>query len=382
MKRTILKQSAMLCSIIFAAILCCNCEDVRPGYGSSIDDAEIMQGTFDPNEESELPEITTELLETAGATELMKSKAEEYRLSSTLADGRLRSGVYVYSKSVEKYAGNPARLAARIALLGFRDVYLSPDKQRIQNADPWLRQFVAACSGYGIKTYAIRISTNDIYVNPVVVDNDVNLVKSYNSAVNPDERFAGIAADLEAHTCKGDSHPAGLQYTWDSTTNYGKGGDNDKLLQITIDRMKQAASSLKPILGLNEAIFYNYQIYFDDAKLTYGSVPDFLGSCDWVIVMAYLNRKEDVWGRSEPSIKAAWSDREDGMRRQKSVSICVKTAVNDADSSTLQPEGWNYLLETLDYVKSRGLEYDSFRGIDMFTYEGLETMWEWQNDKN
>ena len=378
MKRIPFQKSAMLYALMMMALLCGGCEDLRPGYGSRLDEIEIYPGTFDPNEQSELPEITPELLDAAGVTtELMRSKAEAYRASSTSDDGRLRSGVYLYTASVDKYEAAPEQLAARVALLGFRDVYLSPDKRRIQEADPWLRTFVAACTGYGIKVYAIRIATNDIFIDEGVVNNDVNLVKTYNAAVNPEERFAGIAADLEPHTVK--ETMSGLPYTWDSDNHYGKGGHNDKLLKITIDRMKQAGDLLKPMLGLNEAIFYNYQRKFDEGLLTYGSVPDFLASCDWVIVMAYLNTKEAIWDRSEASLRAAWAD--EGLQQEKSVSICVKTAVNHADSSTLQPEGWAYLLETLDYIKEKGLTYASFRGIDMFTYEGLETMWEWQNDK-
>ena len=62
------------------------------------------------------------------------------------------------------------------------------------------------------------------------------------------------------------------------------------------------------------------------------------------------------------------------------VNICVKTATNDEASTTLMPNGWKALLETMSVLRDRGLEYGCFNGLDMFQYEALETMWEWTED--
>ena len=361
----------MLYMLLFTTLLCCNCDDMRSGSGSRFDEIEIRN----PNDDSEQPSISEEWIETAGITELMQTKADAYRTNSGSEDDGLRNGVYVYSSTVAKYESNPRQLAARIAVLGFRDVYLSPGKSKITSADSWLRTFISALSEYGLKAYAVRIADNAILIDESMIDDEVELIKTYNAKVNANERFAGISADLEPHTAKGSSHPGSeLPYTWDSSTNYGVGKDNDQLLRITLERLTKAGNALHPDLGLNEAIFYNYQIYFDRGELSYGSVPQFLNCCDWVIVMAYLNQKESIWEKSEPSLQAAGTE--------KSVSICIKTAVNSSDSSSIQDQGWNYLLETVKYLREQAADYDAFRGVDIFTYEGLETMWEWLNDKN
>ena len=66
----------------------------------------------------------------------------------------------------------------------------------------------------------------------------------------------------------------------------------------------------------------------------------------------------------------------------KCINICVKTATNDEPTTTIQPNGWEALIETMQTLKERGLEYECFNGLDMFQFDSLETMWEWVNDKN
>ena len=72
----------------------------------------------------------------------------------------------------------------------------------------------------------------------------------------------------------------------------------------------------------------------------------------------------------------------DAAGKAKSVSIAYKTAMNNVDSASLQPKGWDYLLETSRYLLQKGASKSAFRGLDVFHYEGLETMWEWTSDKN
>lgn len=368
-------------AILLAAIACCStpllsvgCSD-SSSYGTPFDRITVITET-EPVEL--LPvELTDELFAAAGiTTELMKSRAAEFRANTLCPQRTLQNGVYVYSATVEKYASAPEQLAARIAVLGFKDVYLSPGRSAIASATPWVRNFIAALTGYGIRTHAIRITENSLLTDAQGIDREVALISDYNSKVGRDERFVGISADLEPHTAKGSTHPGpALPYIWDSSTNYGKGKDNDQLLALTLNRLNRAGMLLHAIgLTLNEAIFYNYQIYYDRGELEYGSTPQFLLSCDYVIIMAYLTSADAIWSRCEPSLKAAG--------QEESVSICVKTKVNSQDSESLQPYGWNYLMDTLKKIRDNGVAYTSFRGIDFFTYEGNEIMWEWLNDKN
>lgn len=359
-------KKCFLLSVLFFVSLSA-CED-NVGYGSTFEE---IEGEILDKSQVEIDMSACAIV--ADVTETMAEKARLYREASHKS-GNERNGVYVYSTTVEKYQDAPKKLAARLALLGFSDIYLSPNKDRIANLDPWLKTFIStATKEYGLAIHAIRIADNSLYVKNSV-DDEIGLIQTYNNSVRPEERFYGIAADLEPHTCKDSSKPSDLLYMWDSDKNYGVNGYNDKLLQLTLGLLQKAREILPKSLQLNEAIAYNFQIKNDEGVLSYGTVPQFLESCDWVVLMSYLDTKESIWAKSEPSLKAA-----EQMSNQKSqsVSICVKTAVNEIDNSaSLQSKGWQYLLETAEYVTERGKDYITFRGFDIFTYEGIEIMWE------
>jgi len=88
--------------------------------------------------------------------------------------------------------------------------------------------------------------------------------------------------------------------------------------------------------------------------------------------MAYRNSTEKIMLVCEPVFKACG--------KESSVSVCVKTATNGEVSTSLQPNGWNALLETMSSLRDSG--YKCLKGLDVFQYDALETMWEWKNDKN
>ena len=363
MNNVVLKNALLL--ILLAFVSCSN----ESQYGSRFDQIQILDK---PVEDAALSTVPQEWVETADITENMVAKAEAYR-NATHDEYNLRNGIYVYSTTVEAYKNAPEKLAARIAVLGFRDVYLSCGKSMISTADTWLRTFIAKCSDYNVKVYALRIANVDMLISTDLVKEETDLVKNYNYAVRTKEKFAGISADLEPHTAKGDSHPGPeLPYTWNASTNFGVGRDNDNLLKRTLQAMEVAGNELHPSLYLNEAVAVSFQEYYNRGQLSYGSAPQFLQYCDYLVVMAYFATKEDIWSKSKPCIEAADKD--------KSISICVKTAKNNVATDSLQDKGWNSLLETMSWLKNQGLEYPSFRGLDVFTYEGLEIMWGWTTD--
>jgi hypothetical protein len=369
----------LLWAIVAMAVMAC--EENNTSYGSTFEeiDSEIIDSS------PATVEISEECIAAAGMTEMMKERAEAYRRATHGANGEGRNGVYVYTSSVEAYKDAPEKLAARLAVLGFNDIYLSPGKERITGLDPWLRTFISTLKEYGIYTHAICIADNSLYVNEAKVEDNVKLIQTYNNSVMPNERFYGIAADLEPHTCKGSTKPSGLGYEWDSSTGYGIGGANDKLLGLTLDRLEKARNLMPTNLlpQLNEAISYNFQIKNDDKQLSFGTVPQFLTHCNWVVLMSYLDNKDSIWEKSKPSLDAAETVKvkdkggKDVIKPQ-TVSICVKTVMNDKDdiSASIQAKGWSFLMEMVAHVMQQGKSYTSFRGFDIFTYEGIEVMWE------
>lgn len=351
--------------LLLAFISCSN----ESHYGSRFDQIQVLDKLV---EDVALSNVPQEWIETADITENMVAKAEAYRIA-THNEYNLRNGIYVYSTTVEAYKNAPEKLAARIAVLGFRDVYLSCGKSMISSADTWLRTFIAKCSDYNVKVYALRIANVNMLISTDPVKEETDLVKNYNYSVRTKEKFAGISADLEPHTAKGENHPgSALPYTWDSSTNFGIGRDNDNLLKRTLMAMECAGKELHPSLNLNQAVSVSFQENYNKGQLSYGSASQFLQYCDYLVVMAYFADKEDIWNRSKPCIEAADKD--------KSISICVKTAKNNVATDSLRDKGWNSLLETMSWLKNQGLEYPSFRGLDVFTYEGLEIMWGWTTD--
>lgn len=371
-------SSLMLLSLsLLLAVAGCSPDMPR---GSSFDEVEILHHGDVPNPpetpsgeyDGNIP-VTQAIISTADVTDLMVTKASAYRKAACSA--KTRNGAYVYSAMVTKYATNPEKLAARLVMLGFQDVYLSPGKSLITGAGSWLKKFIAQCHAYGLKVHALRIFDLALLVTPSSVDSEVSLVSTYNSRVAANERFDAITADLEPHTCHDANVPAGMKYVWNSETNYGIGKDNDCLLDITEQVLSRGAEKCSAAgMTLSECVNFNFQIYNEKGELSHGSTPSLLESCQFIIVMAYLANADSAWERSEHSLKST--------QKPQSVSICLKTAVNDANSQSIQAKGWANLLSTVSLMQQKGAAYASFRGVDQFTYEGIETMWEWINDKN
>lgn len=350
------------------ALLCACNADEKP-MGSTIDVIEIIQKTETPTENTI---SDAEALSLAEITPLMKEKAEAFSAASQNADKSLSNGVYVYAGELTKYASAPKKLVARIYLLGYKSIYLSPGSSRLKTADAWLKTFISTASGLGMNVYATHYEDAQIYVSETSAHEYLNRLITYNKMVAFNERFAGMSADLEPHTIKSD---VGTGYIWNTQNNMGVGGANDHLMKITLDRLELAQKSLKLAgLKLHQALWCNNQRFFNEGKLSCGSIPQFTGICDYVSLMAYSNSTSNIWSISEFNLQAA--------NRAKSVNICVKTATNDEPSTTILPNGWAALVKTMADLKALGSKYEAFGGLDMFKYESLETMWEWTSDKN
>ena len=363
------KHLYMTASLLLVAALSLSCTSENTDMGPTIDDITIIEK--DPS--SEPPVISyEECLKLAEVTDLMAAKAKAYSAASQNDDETLLNCVYVYNPSVVQYKDAPEKLAARIALLGFKGVYLSPGGSRLTTADSWLRTFISTCSDLNLAVYATYYEDPSVFVSESAASDCLNKVMLYNRSVNKKERFAGVSADLEPHTIKTD---IGLGWIWNTNEHNGIGKENDNLLKVTLDRLNFAKKKLHPSgLKLHEAIWCHYQEMFESGKVANGDIDQFVDACDWVSLMAYRNTTDKVWEISTPSMNAC--------EKAECINICVKTATNDEASTTLQPNGWNALLDTMRTLKERGMEYECFNGLDMFQYQALETMWEWLGDKN
>jgi hypothetical protein len=320
----------------------------------------------------------TLLAQMAGISYDLMDEAIRFR-SALQKNKTYRSGVYVYdSKSITTFKNHPEQLAARIALLGIKEIYLSISKTAIDGSDTnkygWLKKFNRTAHQYGLIVNALRLESYNHFVSDDLIREECERIVNYNNIVASTERFDAVSADWEPHvlTKNGNDTPGELTYFWDSNTNYGIGKANDKLLQRTLEMLHLAKQNLNG-LPVNEAIHYMYQNNFNAGLLSYGSTLQFLNECDFVSVMCYTNTKEAIRQRSITPLDNA-------QAKPQSVSICIKTSLNTysdgGDTSTsLQPKGWEYLLESLAYFYNQAASQNAFRGIDFFEYEGLEKMW-------
>ncbi len=314
-------------------------------------------------------------VEAAGITDTMAMRAEAYRTAMRSA-GNYRYGVYIYTRrSIDDYGREPVKLAARLAVLGFTDVYLGceaalgdGDLTRLR----WQKAFIEAAHKWGMAVWALRLSSGRLYVGNEKLYEDCKSVIDYNYSVKKSQRFDGVSADLEPHIFKAGfiDRPKELKLAW--SNNYFPGGDNDLLLERTVEVMKIAKKELEP-LKLSQAMGFFFQPRVDSGLLTHGGASEFLQYCDYLVVMAYNYRKERIWEMAKPLIV-------DAGEKPASISVCVKTSLgthgDEGPVTSLQPHGWGNLLPTMRYLVEQGSAHKSFRGVDVFEFQGFEIIWE------
>lgn len=314
----------------------------------------------------------------ADATPLMLERAKD--LSDILETQKgLRTGAYLYSSTINMYENNLEKLAVRLHLLGITDVYTSfPYKEDEDQQFLNFKKLVWEFDKYKIKVYARGIESGHFFVSDEGIYSICNRIEEYNQKVNVNERIIGISADLEPHMMKAGRSivPKELTWIWDGEKGWGIGNDNDRGLKRTVEVMQLAKNTLPAGLKLNEAINVGWQRrYNEGGLLEWGSAHQFLEHCDYLIAMAYSNQAETIFSMSEPILSNA-------KDLKKSVSIAVKTKkprdIEDqySISTSLEPAGWDNMLNSLEYVIKKAKEYPSFRGIDFFEFASLEEMWQ------
>lgn len=335
-------------------------------------------------------------------TEEMLVCAGEFKVALT-NNGAKRASVYVYNNlSVRNYPGKEGaeKLAERIVMLGFTDVYLAVHPVNGQaNSElkdkAWIQSFISFLRLYNIDVHALMFSDAAQFnpANDTYIYNHASIIQHYNQTVNENERFSGAAADWEPHSLTINNYLSGAgnedeeganlasEDRW-ANSRYEKGGANDRLLKRTGEMLAYAKKSLNtlsesyqlPQLTFCEAINYHVQEQFDKGNLTYGNVTNYLTSdrCDDVNVMAYNHQKEEIWRRAEFILNAA-----DKNNLLNSVYIGIKTRLGDDEGpvTSLKPKGWDYLIETLQYLHKQAAPYISMKGITVYEFSDMEEMW-------
>jgi hypothetical protein len=313
----------------------------------------------------------------AGANDTMLQRAAQFKEALKTSEG-FRSGVYIYPKrSIVDYEKNPETLAARLALLGFTDVYLGANRMITSgnlNEEKWVVAFNTQAHELGMKVHLLSLSSSKLWVDNKKMLSDCNDFINFNYAHRKNVRFDGISADLEPHIMKKGhvDRPKELIPEWHGSDNYGVGRDNDLLCRRMVEVMKKAKKELGNEGALSQAQGFFVQGRYDRGELSWGSAHQMLQYCDWLIIMAYNYRPQRIWDMAVPSL-------ENAKNYPKSIGIAVKTSVDtygsDGVATSLQPQGWDYMINAIRFLMEKGTEYKSFRGIDIFEFQGLEKMW-------
>jgi hypothetical protein len=138
--------------------------------------------------------------------------------------------------------------------------------------------------------------------------------------------------------------------------------------------MQKTRNEIGKNFEFSQAQGFFLQRRFDSGELSSGSAHQLLQYCDFLIVMAYNFRARRVFEMAQPSLENA-----DVHHLPKSVSIAIKTSLDthgdEGEVTSFKPQGWEKLLENILFIVSKSADYQSFRGIDIFEFQGLEEMW-------
>lgn len=94
--------------------------------------------------------------------------------------------------------------------------------------------------------------------------------------------------------------------------------------------------------------------------------------------MAYNYKAERVFEMAKPILTAAGD-------KEKTVSVCVKTSLgtvgDEGPITSFQTHGWDYMINALQFLMNESSRFVSFRGIDIFEFQGFEIMWKDNENK-
>ncbi len=316
-------------------------------------------------------------VEVAGVNSTMLERARQFKAALGTSNG-YKSGVYVYQKrSIKDYEKNPAQLAARLAILGFTDVYLGAghmlDGGNVDE-EKWIADFNTYAHKFGMKVHIGSLSSSKLWVDNKLIFENCNEIINFNYSNKKAVRFDGIGSDLEPHMMKKGfiERPKELTWQWHGTDNFGIGKDNDLLCKRMVEVMGKAKKELGNDMELSQAQGFFIQGRYNKGELAWGSAHQLLKNCNWLIVMAYNFKPERVLEMAKPSLQNA-------NDFPKSISVAIKTSLDTFGSegavTSFQPQGWNYLIDGINFLIKNGSTYKSFRGIDIFEFQGFEKMW-------
>lgn len=164
-------------------------------------------------------------------------------------------------------------------------------------------------------------------------------IADFNDSLPANAKLAGVTVRFEPHLfthTNGAAEIPGLHYLWSSTT-FGKGLDNDKLVELSMEQFKKMKKKLGK-LPLSIELPDFYPIWVREGKLTSGSVKD-LAAIGSVMIQCSGNLPSQLVSRSRDAMK-------EGKNMQAVIPVASHTSVH---SGALRRRDWNDLVRALGY---------------------------------
>lgn len=328
------------------------------------------------------------------------------------SDGKI-AAVYIYPFTRQAYKDNPKKLATRLSILGFTDVYIEVPYEALNigglittddgnsiDSNPditnWFKVFNKELRAKNIRSHAQLFGSWELFSFywQKVLNLECNLFNHYQTNVANEEQFYGVAADIEPHATASDAFDQiekegyfdiekGGYGRWNDTKGWANvvnaTDSNSIMIQHTYNMLNQIKGKINS--PLDQATSWVMQLRVDgtveDGKfLTKGNSTDYLGidKCNTISVMSYWETKEGTWQRFKPTLDNL---KKSGSNYDNTAICSIDVYASEGEKGiSLYPKGWDYVIETIKYIKGKANEYSSFAGIAIFDYSGLEGLWE------
>jgi hypothetical protein len=285
----------------------------------------------------------------------------------------LRFGVYMYRRTLERYAGKEEELVVRCVNAGIDEVYLAFSSRRISEGDAdylqSLRTLVSAFRKAGIESHALALDDPKLVFDPEKAGRIVETVASYNAAVPEDARFVGIAADIEPHALKekNKTRHGDFPISW-STETYGIGGPNDRLVRKSLEVLEVVCKKAGT-LPVSQAVAATVYRHLKRGGLSSGTPAEYLkAGCRFLVLMAYSNQANTVVNHAMPFLQ--------DTPAPASVMIAVKTGSqatgDDGPTTTFSGLDRKQFLLKIETILETCSRQSALRGVSFFEYDGFE----------
>ncbi len=246
-----------------------------------------------------------------------------------------------------------------------------------QELDDRLAGFIsgAKLSGFAVE---IVISQQDFYrryqVNQVIrgamiqyptLIEAVQLAAEFNAGLPETGRLDGITVQLTPHLYSGKNirRMYNSIYAW-SEKSYGKGGDNDMLMLLALENLRQIAA-LEQMPPLTVAIHDFYHEKALSGDLSGGTIRDFAAAAPTVAVINTANLPSQL----AVNIAGELQSIPTGKKVLAVIPLATHTSI---DSTRLRRRNWGDLLRALEVCITSAKKYPGFAGIILSPFSVVE----------